>query len=120
MSAAADRLRDIAQGKPVGPRPTDDAKIADGVLKDLLDFIFATAVAGDRCPDADLMPFKSRDISAAARLGHIRVEIWSLNWRVIEIRKGPRTGVRTQNPPLLTNRHGKKYQRKLMRITEGV
>lgn len=62
------------------------------------------AVKGERCPTVDQLQYvhnipTTYQPARLARQGRIRVEVWRLNWRVIEIMEGPNKGRRTQEAP---------------------
>lgn len=62
------------------------------------------AARGDRCPQSRPHgPIVSGVITALARAGKIRSEVYVHNWRVVEILVGPHAGKRTAPEP---TRHG--------------
>lgn len=59
----------------------------------------AAAVAGRRCPGNDTGAVSSDLVGMLARAGRIKVEIYALNFRVVEIMTGPNAGRRTKARP---------------------
>lgn len=55
------------------------------------------AITGSRCPQGDVIP--SRMVTALARAGHILVEVYVHNYRVVTILTGPNAGKETAPPP---------------------
>lgn len=68
------------------------------------DRIVAAAVAGDRCPQNDKIP--SEAFGALAREGRIRVRVYRLNYRVVDILVGQHAGKQTKDA--LDRRRGEK------------
>jgi len=74
--------------------------IPQATLDRNLALIEAAAVKGERCPQAK--PFGPLDAAAPAalaRAGHIRIEIYMHNFRVVTIMEGPNKGKKTQAAP---------------------
>lgn len=82
----------------------------------ILKIVIAAAKAGERCPTMDGFRFHlgkagvkgdgGRAITEMARKGFVKIEVGSLNWRVVEIRMpGEHFGLRTKENP----RGGKPY-----------
>ena len=66
----------------------------------LFDRIVACALKGERCPmNYPLGPINGPGLSALARAGHIRIEVFMHNWRVVTILSGEHAGKQTQSPP---------------------
>jgi hypothetical protein len=64
--------------------------------------LVACAVAGERCPqDLNMDPagLRSEWVVELAHLGRIRILIYALNWRVVQIMEGPHAGKRTAPRP---------------------
>lgn len=58
------------------------------------------AIAGERCPQSRPHgPLHTAATGLLARAGKIRVEIFSLNWRVVTILEGPHKGKHTARCP---------------------
>jgi len=58
------------------------------------------AIAGERCPlNSPFGPVDSTTITALARKGRIRVEVYRHNWRVVTLAEGPHKGKRTKECP---------------------
>lgn len=57
----------------------------------------ACALAGDRCPTNDVIG--ARNIRLLVERGELRVEVYTLNWRTVEILKGEHAGKRTAECP---------------------
>lgn len=77
------------------------AQISKEVLDRNFALIEAAAANGDRCPQAS--PHGPIHPSTApadlARAGRIRIEIFTLNWRVATVLEGPHKGKRTAACP---------------------
>jgi len=72
--------------------------------QDVLDRTFAlveaAAAKGVRCPMSPPMgTLNSSALSALAREGRLRIEIFMHNWRVVTIMDGPHKGKQTQAAP---------------------
>lgn len=57
------------------------------------------AVAGERCPFNEHLP--TGGLSALAREGKLRIEVFRHNWRVVTILVGEHTGKKTKQDPAL-------------------
>ncbi len=75
-----------------------------GVSQRVLDETFAKLVRiaerGDRCPAGPPFgPLRTTVMSALAKAGRIKIEVYSGNWRVVTIMEGERAGSHTMMPP---------------------
>ena len=68
------------------------------------------ARTGARCPKKGEIPWGKDHVAMLARLGHIRIEIYARNWRVVEIMTGPHAGKRTAPAPFPEDGSGKPYR----------
>ena len=60
----------------------------------------ATAIKNERCPqNYPHGPLTTSIITALARAGRIKVEVFARNWRVVTIMDGPHRGKRTKLAP---------------------
>lgn len=58
------------------------------------------AIKGERCPQNDPHgPLSSDLVSALARAGRVRIEVYVHNFRVVTILTGPNAGKQTARPP---------------------
>jgi hypothetical protein len=57
------------------------------------------AVSGARCPQSRTNGLTSQLTSQLARAGHIRIDVYPQNWRVVTILKGPHAGKTTAPAP---------------------
>lgn len=70
----------------------------------LFQILIDAALRGDRCPTLDQLRYVHK-ISTTYRLtplcdlGWIRMEVYSGNWRIVEIMTGPHKGARTEEHP---------------------
>lgn len=74
--------------------------------------IIAAALAGQRCPTNETMENPNGTIwqgatTELARAGHIKIEIYAKNYRVVTILKGPHAGLSTKPYP---DRRAKPYK----------
>lgn len=67
--------------------------------KGLFERIEAIAVNGERCPFNEALP--AGGLSALARAGKIRIEVFRHNWRVVTILVGPHAGIKTMQDPYI-------------------
>ena len=80
-------------------------------ISETLDLLEQAAASRSRCPDSiDIKNYlvdrfgrnaviTNKITKVLSELGHIRIEIYGRNWRVIEIMRGPHKGARTMGPP---------------------
>lgn len=68
-------------------------------IDELMVMIEACVRTGERCPFNWEISYGSEVFRALANAGKIRIEIYSLNWRVVEILTGVLAGKRTMEPP---------------------
>lgn len=94
-----ERIARIARGESV-PSLRDTYSGPPGVAEAVFEQIAAAARIGARAPQRDeLPPGASYGLRTLVEQGRIRIEIYALNYRVFEIRKGDLKGMRTQAPP---------------------
>jgi len=60
--------------------------------------LVGVALAGERCPKAGTDGITSQLTSDLARRGHIRIDVYPHNYRVITILTGPNAGIATKPP----------------------
>lgn len=88
---------------------------------ELFAIVERAAVEGRRCPTIDQLPYRTPLLADLARAGRIRIEVYSLNWRVVQITEGPNYGKRTAERPrggepyviickAFTKRHGRRTE----------
>jgi hypothetical protein len=63
------------------------------------EILLNAALAGTRCPTNDTRGLSSSVVTALAREGKIRVEVFAHNWRVVTITEGLHAGACTQAHP---------------------
>lgn len=87
----------------------DTMALSEKQLNATFDALVAAAVAGERCPQSQPFgPFPPSATGILARAGRIRVEIFTLNWRVVTIMEGPHRGKTTA--PCPHSKSGKPYK----------
>ncbi len=92
------RLAMIARGEKPPPRVSKRLPSAEA-RNEAFALIEECARTGQRAPFNDQVKGGSNTFRALADKGLIRIEVYALNWRVVEIRKGALAGQRTMEPP---------------------
>lgn len=68
-------------------------------LDEAMRLVEAAAAAGERCPANYTPGMPHGALPELARQGKVRVKIYALNYRVVEILTGPHAGKQTAPPP---------------------
>ena len=71
----------------------------------LFELLVQKAVANERCPTNQWLAdngygYPKNSIAALARLGYVRIAVYSKNWRVVTILVGEHKGKTTTSPPI--------------------
>lgn len=82
--------------------------LTPATITQTLEAVTQAAVNGDRCPINGANGFNSLALGALARRGDVRIEVFTLNWRVVTLLTGPHAGKATA--PCPHNRSRKPYR----------